>query len=116
MEDIWFTIDFKINYEIIHSITNLDKLLKKRKILREIVQRMTAENALAHLFLAIVEYRLGCVAEASRLLELARSYRDASAFWRLRFDAFNLNPLLESYCEKIKGSDVSGGVRDSKNL
>jgi radical SAM superfamily enzyme YgiQ (UPF0313 family) len=107
MEDIWFTIDYRINYEPILRLKSPEKLNKKRLMLREIVERMTAENALAHLFLAIAEFRSGSVVEADRLIKLARGYRDNSAFWRLRFDAFNLDSLLDAYIKEIQQSDAA---------
>lgn len=94
MEDLWFTIDYKINYEIMLEYTDINKINKKRLMLREICERMTTENALGTLFLAIAEDKLGNHIEAARLFELTKAYLNNSAFWQKRFETLNINNLL----------------------
>ena len=53
--DVWFTVDYLINYRPIAADTRPHKLQKKKVMLEELVQRMGVEHPLAALFLGICE-------------------------------------------------------------
>jgi radical SAM superfamily enzyme YgiQ (UPF0313 family) len=102
MDDIYMAIDSEINYKILlaydpENDPDRHRLLKKKMMIAEICNKMTSENALGTLFWAIIERKLGNHQDADRLLKLAREYHDASAFWQVRFDALDLNPLFREY-------------------
>lgn len=97
MEDLYFVIDYKINYEILLDYTDKVKINKKRKMLKEICERMTSENALGTLYLGITEFKLDNIQEAKRLFDLCETYLDQSDFWRKRFIAMNIYGVLEQY-------------------
>ncbi|MCI0415655.1 B12-binding domain-containing radical SAM protein [bacterium] len=102
MEDLYMAIDCQINYKIVLDYDARDKLdrkrlEKKRAMITEICNKMTNENALGTLFWAIIERKLGNHDEANRLFELARHYRNISAFWQVRFRVLDLDPLFSEF-------------------
>lgn len=101
MEDLYFCVDYEVNYKIILTYTDRDKLLKKRSMLREICERMTTENALGTLYWAIAEHKLGNGAEAKRLIDLAWRYVAGSDFWRKHFEALGIDDVLDDYSSRI---------------
>ena len=94
LEDFWFTIDYKINYEPILTMTDERRLSKKEAMLAEICERMTTDNALGLLFLGIAQYKRGKTALASLAAQSARRYLEESDFWRLRFAALQIDEHL----------------------
>lgn len=93
--DIWFLADYHINYERIPEETNPIKLAIKEKMLKEICERKTRENALGYLFLSLVEAKLGKPEESRACLDLAKHHLQSSAFWQIRFKSLNLEKLIE---------------------
>ena len=57
--DIWFSMDYYINYKPIFDITNPDQLRKKELILEDITNRITRDNPLGLFFLAEVQEKIG---------------------------------------------------------
>ena len=94
MEDLWFIIDYKINYEPILTLVDRHKLEKKHIMLAEICRRMTTDNALGLLFLGILSLKLEKRVEASRLLLEARRCCSESKFWQFRFKALGIENYL----------------------
>ncbi len=94
MEDIYMAMDHEINYKPILTMTDKGRLIKKQLMLQEICERMTTENPLGTLYLAIAEERLGNFQRAVDLYEQARQHLKASAFWQARFKTLGLNRLL----------------------
>ena len=94
MEDIWFTIDYRINYEPLLALEDAARLAKKAAMLEEICRRMTTDNALGLLFLGVVLRKLGREAEALGAAREARRCLEESEFWRLRFGALRIEQHL----------------------
>lgn len=90
LDDLWFVVDYRINYELIFRMTDPVKLEKKRLVLRDIADRITQNNPLANYFLSEVEMRLGDAPEAVRRATLYKKYLDQSAYWQTRFEALGL--------------------------
>jgi len=97
LTEIWLTMDYRINYEPILSLTNVDKLRKKAAMLKEICERMTADNPLGALFYAACLHKLGNVAEAATVVSQTREYLDRSAFWQVRFERLQIDSVLKAY-------------------
>lgn len=95
LKDLWFLADYYINYDRIPQENNPIKLIIKEKMLKEICERKTKENALACLFLSIVMNKLGKSEEAQKYLDLSKEYLYSSAFWKTRFETLGLFKLLE---------------------
>lgn len=91
MHDIWFIADYKINYERFLTEKSPERLIKWRKLLSDIAERITIDNPLANYFLGVVEYRLGNPIEASYRNELAKKLLADSDYWTKRFDALKLS-------------------------
>jgi len=95
LHDIWLLVDYWINYAPILELKDRDRLVKKKMILTDICDRMTKDNPLASLFLSVVDQKLGNVEESKKRNTIAKSYLNSSEYWKSRFDALNLNGLME---------------------
>ncbi len=102
MEDLYFIIDYKINYEIILNYTDLTKIRKKRSMLKEICERMTSENALGMLYWGITEFKLENIKAAKNCFDLCNEYLLTSDFWRKRFNTLDIYNILVKYQELTK--------------
>lgn len=96
LHDIWLLVDYWINYEPILTIEDKDRLIKKKVILTDICDRMTKENPLANLFLGIINQKLGDFEESKIRRDVAKTYLDTSEYWKSRFEALNLNNIMET--------------------
>jgi radical SAM superfamily enzyme YgiQ (UPF0313 family) len=97
MMDVWFTVDYHVNYQPIISETRLQKLLKKKEMLHELVHRMGIEHPLAALFLGICEEKVGNSDSASEYYGLTTLGLAASEYWRLRFRALGIIERCADY-------------------
>ncbi|MDZ4784893.1 MAG: radical SAM protein, partial [bacterium] len=120
LHELWLVVDFLINYKPVLELQDLPKLKKKQAILRDICNRFTKANPLANLTLSIVEDRLGDKVQAEYRRSLTSQYLSSSAYWRTRFEAFDLYKWLgnetkiiisENPDESFKADDLrkSGG-------
>ena len=94
LPDIWFMMDYLINYERILKLENPIKLRMQRLHLRSIIDRLPKHIAMASLYLGIVNQKLGNYAEAAGNFRETDRYLEDSAFWRVRFEKLELNKLL----------------------
>lgn len=94
LKDLWFVMDYRVNYEKILTEERPIKLTLLRKMLRDICDRVS-ENPLATMYLGIVEQKLGNREAAQKAKEQAELFLDRSDFWRKRFEALSLNRLLK---------------------
>jgi radical SAM superfamily enzyme YgiQ (UPF0313 family) len=94
LKDLWFVMDYRVNYEKIPAEERPVKLLMLRKTLRDICERVP-ENPLSNLYLGIVEEKLGNGEEAREGKRRAAEYLRASDFWRRRFESLGLYRLME---------------------
>lgn len=93
--DIWFLMDYKVNYEKILNLGDVIKLRSLGKWLEDVCDRITKENPLANLFLGVIESKLGNSRESRRRKSIARSCLQDSVYWQRRFEALELYSLLE---------------------
>ena len=90
LPDLWFLVDFKMNYEPIYNMIHPVKLRHRRLMLKDVADRITKDNPLANYFLGLVEEKLGDLGEASRRREIAGTYLGQSAYWQSRFSTLHL--------------------------
>ena len=95
LNDVWFLVDYKVNYEKIIEEENLHKLKKMQYFLRDVSGRMTIDNPLSMLFLGIVEYKLGNLDKCQKYLSVSRDLLWQSEYWQIRFDVLNINRLYD---------------------
>ncbi len=95
LTDLWFLVDYKLNYEKIIGMTDPVRLGLQQQMLRHVCDRLTIQNAMANLFLALCEQKIGNSLEATQRAAAAEEYVGASAYWRNRFEALGLYGLLE---------------------
>jgi len=93
MNDVWFLTDYRINYEILLKENSHPRLIKFKRFLSDIADRITSENPLANLFLGIVEKKLGNLEESDKRKMLSKGFLDNSDFWSKRFIALGLDKL-----------------------
>ncbi|TVM00944.1 MAG: hypothetical protein CV087_11705 [Candidatus Brocadia sp. WS118] len=89
LKDVWFLVDYKVNYERILTEDRVIKLHMLQKMLRDICDRVP-ENPLSTLFLGILEQRLGKSKESQERKVQAKTYLDNSTYWQKRFEVLNL--------------------------
>jgi radical SAM superfamily enzyme YgiQ (UPF0313 family) len=93
IKDIWFLVDYKVNYEKILTENRPIKLEMLQKFLGDVCERVK-ENPLSTLFLGIVEYKLGNYTKSWELKKRSQIYLNNSEYWQKRFDVLDLNKLL----------------------
>ena len=94
LKDIWFLVDYKINYEKILAEDRPVKLLMLQKMLQDVCARVK-ENPLSTLYLGIVEEKLGDRNKSQELKILAGAHLHNSAYWQKRFKALGLYKWLQ---------------------
>lgn len=93
LDDLWLLVDYKVNYEKILTEQEPLRLEKMRRFLRDVSNRMSIDNPLSTLFVAIVENKLGNRKEAQRYLTLSKRFLEESRYWQRRFDVLEVNHL-----------------------
>jgi len=91
MEDIWFTSDYKINYERINLIEDVKKLKKLNIFLKYVGERISQKNPLVSKFRSTILNKLNENVEANHLKEVAKSTLADSEYWKKRFISLNIN-------------------------
>jgi len=94
LNELWFLVDYLINYQRLLEMDKSTKLQKMKRFLTDVSDRMTIGNPVSNLFLGIVETKLGSHTEGSRRKLLAKEYMNESKYWQTRFDSLNLTELL----------------------
>ncbi len=96
LADIWFLVDYYINYQGLIKQNNPIKLRLQEAWLNEICIRRSEDNPMGSLYLAIVRQRLGKKKEAKENMRSAQNFIGESEFWSTRFDKLGLDELLEN--------------------
>ena len=91
MEDIWFTADFKVNYERLNSINDQKKLEKLNIFLKYVCERISQKNPLINQFRSIILEKLNNNKEADQLKKLSQISLANSEYWKKRFISLNIN-------------------------
>lgn len=94
LKDVWFIVDYKVNYEKILTEERTIKLKMLQKMLEDICDRVK-ENPLATFYLGIVEKKLGNIDRYQKLKEHAEIYLDNSMYWQKRFEVLDIYKLFE---------------------
>jgi radical SAM superfamily enzyme YgiQ (UPF0313 family) len=95
ISNLWFLVDYKINYAKILKENHPVKLKKMKRFLTDVSDRMTIGNPLSNLFLNVIENKLNNSSEATRRLELANQFFRKSEYWQQRFQVLGLEPLMQ---------------------
>jgi hypothetical protein len=89
VDDLWFYLNYRLNYERVLGERRPLKLEQQRRTLRSICDVIAPDNAFALYTLAAVEHRVGGAADA-RVLERLRRQDATSPFWHARLASFGL--------------------------
>jgi len=96
IDDLWFYMNFRLNYERVLAETRPVKLAQHRRTLQGICDLIAPDNAFALYALAVVQRQLDGAPDP-HILDRLRAQQATSAFWRDRLTAFGLAPRdLES--------------------
>ncbi|MBT6745339.1 MAG: radical SAM protein [Flavobacteriales bacterium] len=94
LRDMWFIVDYKVNYEKLLNINNPIKVRNISLMLKQITDEYTQNNSLGNLFMAVLEQKLGNHNKSQRRLDLAEKYLSTSAYWQKRYDVLNINEVI----------------------
>ena len=103
LKDLWFLIDYKLNYEKILKIDDPIKLRKLELQLEDICNRIAPDSAIAHLFSGIIAKKLGNIGFARLRADQTSliingdgtDNNKGSAYWKNRFNVLDLYYLLD---------------------
>lgn len=95
LRDIWFAVDYRINYEKLIHISNTVKARMISMMLRQITDEFTFENSLGNLFMAVLEQKLGNLDEGRERLGLAEKFLNESAYWQRRYEALEIHHVVD---------------------
>ena len=91
MEDIWFTSDYKINYERLNFITEPKQLNKLNIFLKYVEDYISQKNPLINHFRSVIAEKLKKNDEANQLKELSKITLANSEYWKKRFVSLNIH-------------------------
>ncbi len=91
IDDLWFFMNFRLNYERVLAEERPIKLEQHRKLLQSVCDMIAPDNAFALYMLAVVQRRLDGAADSAVVDRLRRQHA-TSPFWRERLAAFGLDP------------------------
>ena len=95
LNDLWLIADYQVNYERILQEQNAEKLIKLEAFLTDVSDRMTDNNPLSNLFLALIKVRLGKAQEAAKRLAISSDFLQGSEYWKKRFHLLEINPVYD---------------------
>ena len=91
IDDLWFYLNYVLNYERVIGETRPVKLAQQRLLLQSICDQIAPDNAFALYTLARVQRRLDGAADPA-IVDRLRSRQATSSFWRERLAGFGLDP------------------------
>ena len=100
--DIWFAMDYMVNYEKMWNLEIPIKIEMLHKMFGTLFDQTHKENALGNLFFGLLECKRNNLNQANYRLGLAREFSKNSDYWRKRFLALGLNELIDKLESEIK--------------
>ena len=94
--DIWFLMDYMINYHQLVRISDPVKLKKIRTMLVDICERIAPDSPMGWLFKGIVDQKLGDLQSARTVIPLTRDIVSESAYWQKRFETLGLYHVVQN--------------------
>lgn len=99
--DIWFVMDYMVNYEKMWNLKIPIKIEMLHKLFISMCDKTHKENALGNLYFALLECKLGNTIEANRRLKLSQEFSQINDYWKKRFPVLELDRLSEELQHKI---------------
>ena len=94
LTELWFEVDYEINYQRINTEHNIDRLRKLSLFLGDVNKRMTNfSNPVSLYFEHLVNQKMG-MKETDMLLDRARNVVSCSSLWSQRVNYLNLEELI----------------------
>jgi len=101
LNHIWFLMNYKANYERIRTIDDPIKLRILRPFLDDIADRVTQDHALAQWSAAVVNATVQAWEVARERIETVERILGASAYWRDKFEAFDLDAKFVEFKHQV---------------
>jgi len=108
--DIWFVMDYMVNYEKMWQLENPIKIDMLHKLFISMCDKTHENNALGNLFFSLLEYKMGNQEQASYRLNLAKEFSakptpndpnsKGSDYWHKRFPALGLDKVIQKLQQK----------------
>ena len=95
LNDVWLLMDYKVNYQKILTEEEPLRLKKMERFLTDVSTRMTVDNPLSTLFLAVVKHKLGDLSTARYYSSKSKDYLQNSAYWQERFRILDIDYLYD---------------------
>ncbi len=92
--DIWFVMDYMVNYKKLWQLEDPIKIDMLHKLFISMCDKTHKENALGNLFFALLEYKLGHADQAQYRLKLTKQFSTQNDYWRKRFPVLQLDNLI----------------------
>lgn len=102
MADIWFVMDYMVNYEKLWQLKDPIKINMLHKLFTNMCDITYKDNALGNLFFALLEHGLGNIEQANFRLELAKQFSQNDDYWRKRFSTLGLSVLIKDLERRIQ--------------
>lgn len=99
--DIWFVMDYLVNYGKMWQLENPIKIAMLHKLFISMCDRTHKENALGNLFFALLEYKLGNMDQTNYRLGLAKDFSENNDYWRKRFSMLGMDKIMCELQQKI---------------
>src|SRR3989344_5684194 len=99
--DIWFVMDYMVNYEKMWNLDSPIKIKMLHKLFISMCDKTHKDNALGNLFFSLLEYKLGNAGQAAYRLKLAREFSETNDYWGKRFPVLELDKSVENLQDKI---------------
>ncbi len=97
LDDMWLIMDYEANYKKILGEENKMKLKKMNNLLTDVSYRMTNENPLSTLYLAIVQKKLGNHEKAKKHFEMSKKFLEKSNYWQKRFNVLDIDKVVTEW-------------------
>lgn len=101
--DIWFIMDYKVNYEKMWRLENPVKIEMLHKLFISMCDKTHKENALGNMYFALLEHKRNDKTQANYRLKLAEEFVRGNDYWRVRFPIMGFDKLAVDLQQMING-------------
>ncbi len=116
LDDLWFYMNFRINFARLFREERKVKIIQQHKFLKHVATKTAPDNAMIIYFYALMQKKFkGSIDQ--NLKEKLKLRLSKSQYWQERFDSFNLNldhVLKENFPKFAKTGEIPKGYEGNK--